>query len=175
MSTNQSLKLLTLFTLQFVTPFGVSLIWALRCAPLHLHSRRPTGPASSVRGHDVLAWPGWVATAVLASLLLLPWFQGGAILGGLLMAPRSGQGLQSELYEIIRLSRPGLVLQCFGQAAVFTATCYLILQRKLAAITRSAGHVALQLADALTECLMALLILQAILLLVLPPFSGSRA
>ncbi|MEX1316732.1 MAG: ABC transporter permease [Synechococcaceae cyanobacterium] len=178
-SSNESLEALVLGSLQVVTPVGVSLIWICRCAPLRLaaavrrHLDRASGRTAVSRG-----WRGQeaeVAGAGCSAMLLVPWFEVGLLLGGLLATPRAGLGFSSELQELIRLMPVSDLLRCFLRAAVFTAAAQWVCLRKAAQVKGSEGELARLLADALPESLLVVMGLAVIWLTLLVPLHGTYA
>jgi hypothetical protein len=176
-STNESLLALALGSLQVVTPVGVSLIWICRCAPLRLAEgvrrqlRRPPERARLSR-----AWTGGLEEMVVAAcsaLLLVPWFEAGLLVGGLLLTPRAELGLASELRELIPLMKAPDLLQCFLRAAVFTAAAQAVCLRKAAQVKHSEVELASLLADALPECLLVVMGLEVVWLTLLVPLHGT--
>ena len=177
-SSSESLEALVLGSLQVVTPVGVSLIWICRCAPLRLAvavrrhlDRAPARTAAHWwRGHEAE-----VAGAACSAMLLVPWFEVGLLLGGLLATPRAGLGFTSELQELTRLMPASDLLQCFLRAAVFTAAAQWVCLRKAAQVKGSEGELARLLADALPESLLVVMGLEVIWLTLLVPLHGTYA
>ena len=177
-SSSESLEALVLGSLQVVTPVGVSLIWICRCAPLRLAvavrrllDRAPARTAAHwSRGHGAE-----VAGAACSAMLLVPWFEVGLLLGGLLATPRAGLGFTSELQELTRLMPASDLLQCFLRAAVFTAAAQWVCLRKAAQVKGSEGELARLLADALPESLLVVMGLEVIWLTLLVPLHGTYA
>lgn len=178
-SSNESLEALALGSLQVVTPVGVSLIWICRCAPLRLAEsvrrrlRRSPLPSSPSRWWQG-GWPEVVAAACCA-MLLVPWLELGLLLGGLLSTPRAELGLASEFQELIHLMTASDLLQCVLRAGVFTAAAQLVCLRKAAQVRTSEADLARLLADALPECLLVVMGLEAIWLSLLAPLHGTYA
>lgn len=178
-SSNESLEVLVLGSLQVVTPLGVSLIWICRCAPLRLamavrrHLDRVPGRTTashSWRGHEAE-----VAGAACSAMLLVPWFELGLLLGGLLATPRAGLGFPSELQELTRLMTVPDLLRCFLRTAVFTAAAQWVCLRKAGQVKCSEGELARLLADALPESLLVVMGLEVIWLTLLVPLHGTYA
>jgi hypothetical protein len=177
-STNESLQALALGSLQVVTPVGVSLIWICRCAPLRLAEgvrrqlRQPPRSAGVPR-----AWT-WnveeMLSAACSAMLLVPWFEAGLLVGGLLLTPRAELGLASELRELISLMRVSDLLQCFLRTAVFTAAAQGLCLRKAAQVKHSEVELAVLLADALPECLLLVMGLEVIWLTLFVPLHGPH-
>lgn len=176
-SSNESLEALALGSLQVVTPVGVSLIWICRCAPLRLAEgvRRQLRQPSQ-RARVSRAWTQHLAEMVVAAcsaMLLVPWFEGGLLVGGLLLTPRAELGLASELQQLIPLMRAPDLLQCVLRAAVFTAAAQAVCLRKAAQVKNSEVELAALLSDALPECLLVVMGLEVIWLTLLVPLHGT--
>ncbi|MFQ6539848.1 MULTISPECIES: ABC transporter permease [Aphanothece] len=178
-SSNESLEVLVLGSLQVVTPLGVSLIWICRCAPLrlavavrrHLNpTPRPTQASDSWRCQGAE-----VAGAACSALLLVPWFEMGLLLGGLLASPRAGLGFSSELQELTHLMPVSDLLRCFLRTAVFTAAAQWVCLRKAAQVKGTEGELARLLADALPQSLLVVMGLEVIWLTLLVPLHGTYA
>jgi hypothetical protein len=178
-SSNESLEVLVLGSLQVVTPLGVSLIWICRCAPLRLavavrrrvnRTPRPNQASESWRCHGAE-----VAGAACSAVLLVPWFEAGLLLGGLLTTPRAGLGFWSELQELPHLMPLSDLLRCFLRAAVFTAAAQWVCLRKAGQVKGSEGELARLLADALPQSLLVVMGLEVIWLTLLVPLHGTYA
>jgi hypothetical protein len=177
-SSNESLEVLVLGSLQLVTPMGVSLIWICRCAPLRLaHAVRRLDRAAP--STTALRWlrgqRGELGAAVCSAMLLVPWFEGGLLLGGLLATPRAGLGLVSEVHELIGLMEVSDLLRCLLRAGVLTGAAQWVCQRKAAQANDRQAELAPLLADALPECLLVVVGLEVLWLTLLTPLHGTYA
>lgn len=178
-SSNESLEALALGSLQVITPLGVSLIWICRCIPLRLAVavRRRLRPSPRRPWFSRASWTeeAEVAAAACCGMLLVPWFELGMMLGGLLATPRAGLGFSSELQELIRLMTPADLAQCFLRAGVFTAAAQWVCLRKAGQVKGSEAELPTLLADVLPESILVVMGLEVIWLTLLVPLHGTYA
>jgi hypothetical protein len=178
-SSNESLEALVLGSLQVVTPVGVSLIWICRCAPLRLAEAVRRQLDRATHPTAVLRWSrgtqAEVAAAVCCAMLLVPWFEGGLLLAGLLATPRAGLGLVSEVQELNRLMEASDLLWCFLRAGVLTGAAQWVCLRKAAQVKGTEAQLGHLLADALPECLLVVVGLEVVWLTLLAPLHGTVA
>ena len=116
-----------------------------------------------------------MAGAACSAILLVPWFEVGLLLGGLLATPRAGLGFPSELQELTHLMPVSDLLRCFLRTAVFTAAAQWVCLRKAGQVKCSEGELARLLADALPESLLVVMGLEVIWLTLLVPLHGTYA
>jgi len=171
-SSSESLEVLALGSLQVFAPVGVNLVWILRSAPLRVE--RAARRHLKHRAAAACPVPDWrlrefqLTSAVLVALLLMPWFLGALLLGGLLATPRAGLGLGSELRELVGLITPADLAQGVLRTAVFAAAAQAVCLHKGSQVRRSTAELPRLIADAVPECLLVVTALEAIWIMVAP-------
>jgi hypothetical protein len=171
-SSSESLEVLALGSLQVFAPVGVNLVWILRAAPLRVEQ----AARQQLEHRDALggAVPDWrprrfqLTSSALVAVLLMPWFLGALLLGGVLATPRAGLGLGSELAELVGLITPADLAQGVLRTAVFAAAAQAVCLHKGSQVRRSLAELPRLIADAVPECLLVVTALEAIWITVAP-------
>ena len=171
-SSSESLEVLALGSLQVFAPVGVNLVWILRAAPLRVeraarwqltHRDTVAGPSPDWRPRQLQ-----LTSAALVAVLLMPWFLGALLLGGVLATPRADLGLASELQELVGLLTPADLAQGVLRTAVFAAAAQAVCLHKGSQVRRSPAELPRLIADAVPECLLVVTALEAIWIMVTP-------
>ncbi|MEB3323018.1 MAG: hypothetical protein VKI81_09375 [Synechococcaceae cyanobacterium] len=171
-SSNESLEVLVLGSLQVLAPIGVTLIWILRLAPLRVEAaaRRHLRASSPGRRGLFAGRQGQreMTVAALTALALFPWFEGALLLGGLLATPRAGLGLGSEVAELFRLMNATDLGQGLLRAGLFAAAAEAVCLRKGAQVRATLEELPRLIADAIPEALLAVTALEGAWLSLVP-------
>jgi hypothetical protein len=165
-SSDLSLEAMLIATLQIFGPVGVNLLWVSRAAPLRVgleaqrlwRRRCDAGPASPVAG-DPFPWRELLAAAGTA-VLLLPYFSGAILAAAVVATPRVDP--LGQFSELLSQLHPADLLQTVLRTALFALAAEALCLRKAARLRRSLEEVPGLIADAIPECFLAVILLEAL-------------
>lgn len=166
-SSDLSLEAVLIATLQIFGPVGVNLLWVSRAAPLrvgleaqrrwrrrseHHHDRERAGA-------EAFPWQELLAAAATA-VLLLPYFEGAVLAAAVVATPRLDP--LGQLSELLSQLHPADLLQTVLRTALFALAAEALCLRKAAALRHSLEEVPGLIADAIPECFLAVILLEAL-------------
>lgn len=169
-----SLQALLIGTLQIFGPVGVNLIWISRSAPLrvglvarHRWHQMQRGEPADAGGPRL--WRE-LAAATISAVLLLPYFVGAVLLAGVLATPRLDNA--GQLSELVGQIRPADLAQTLLRTALFAAVAEALCLRKGRRLQASLEELPRLIADAIPECFLTVIALEAAWLTLIDPFHG---
>ncbi|MFY8149075.1 MAG: hypothetical protein ACOVNL_07640 [Prochlorococcaceae cyanobacterium] len=173
-SSSLSLDAVLIGTLQIFGPVGVNLLWVSRAAPLRvgleaqrLWRRRQAAVAPAA---EPLPWRELLAAAATA-VLLLPYFEGAILAAAVAATPRVAP--LGQFSELISQIGPGDLLQTALRTALFALVAEALCLRKAARLRRSLEEVPGLIADAIPECFLAVIVLEALWTALIDPLHTS--
>ncbi|MEA5473682.1 ABC transporter permease [Synechococcus sp. CCY9201] len=169
-----SMEALMIGTLQIFGPVGVNLIWISRSAPLrvglvarHRWHQMQLGERPDAGGPRL--WRELTA-AMITAVLLLPYFVGAILLAGVVATPRLDNA--GQLWELMGQISPGDLMQTLLRTALFAAVAEALCLRKGRRLQTSLEELPRLIADAIPECFLAVIVLEAAWLTLIDPFHG---
>ncbi|MFM7674084.1 MAG: ABC transporter permease [Synechococcus sp.] len=176
-SSDLSLGAVLIATLQIFGPVGVNLLWVSRAAPLRvgleaqrrwhrLLEAQDTCPVAA----DPFPWRELIAAAATA-VLLLPYFEGAILAAAVVATPRVDP--LGQLSELLSQLHPGDLLQTVLRTALFALAAEALCLRKAAQLRQSLEQVPRLIADAIPECFLAVILLEALWTALIDPLHTS--
>lgn len=162
LSTAFAVETTTLANVQIVAPLVVNLIWIGCCVPLRVHLAGRIQPSM---GQHLLG--ARVATAMLGSLLLLPYFVVALVLASVLVSPRPDLAEQVPLF--LGTLTPERLGSAMVRTAVFAAVSACLAHGIGKQSRRHPERLPSLISLAIVSCSLGAVALEAIWLTVLPP------
>ncbi|MCT0225273.1 ABC transporter permease [Synechococcus sp. CS-1328] len=173
-NSNLSLQALMIGTLQIFGPVGVNLIWISRSAPLRV------GLAARHRWHQMQRGEPpdaggprlWreLAAAAITAMLLLPYFVGSVLLAGVVATPRIDAA--GQLSELVGQISPADLVQTLLRTALFAVAAEALCLRKGRRLQSSLEELPRLIADAIPECFLMVIALEAAWITLIDPIHG---
>lgn len=176
-SSDLSLGAVLIATLQVFGPVGVNLLWVSRAAPLRvgLEAQRRWHRLAEAQGPSRMAaepfpWRELLAAAATA-VLLLPYFEGAILAAAVVATPRVDP--LGQLSELLSQLHPGDLLQTVLRTGLFALAAEALCLRKAARLRQSLEEVPRLIADAIPECFLAVILLEALWTALIDPLHTS--